>query len=184
MRIIAGSARGRKLEEFKNSDIRPTADRVREALFSMLGEDVLDKVILDLYAGSGALGIEALSRGAKKVCFVDKDIKVVKANLENLGFSKQAEVIKACVFNVTKRFFKNNKKFDIIFMDAPYNDFDINDLKKLEISGILSTKGILIIEYLAELDLEKDIENLTCFKCKKYGKTGISFYGKKVENGR
>ncbi len=172
MRIIAGTAKGRKLKTIKNNHTRPTSDRVKESLFNILGYPLDAFSVLDLFAGTGNLGLEALSRGAKKAVFVDNDsecYKIIRENITELGFDNNAVAIKKdCML-----FIKNNKeKFDIIFMDPPYKLDSINELiLAIFDNELLSAEGALIVEHDGSFSSE-----IKPFDRRKYGQTYLSFY--------
>jgi 16S rRNA (guanine(966)-N(2))-methyltransferase RsmD len=121
MRVIAGRSRGRKLMAPTGLAVRPTADRMKEALFSMLGDRVQDCSFLDLFAGSGAIGIEAVSRGASFAAFADKDAKLAEKNIKSCGFEPFSLVLQMDWRLAAKRFKALSKRFDIIFLDPPYH---------------------------------------------------------------
>ena len=119
MRVITGSARGRRLKEIQGLETRPTTDRVKEALFSVIQFDIEGRRVLDLFAGTGQLGIEALSRGADSAVFVEqrKDaLQAVRENLETCGLSDRARVVSGDAMS----YLKSGEKFDLIFLDSPY----------------------------------------------------------------
>lgn len=148
MRIIGGSFKGRTLKSLKGISVRPTTDRVKEAVFNLIQKYVSGAVVLDLFAGSGALGIEALSRGAAKVVFADRSkdsISVVKENLSKV--SGDTEIILKDFRSAVQELQLSGEKFDIIFIDPPYKEGLYGDvLKLLYNSGILADGGIAIIE--------------------------------------
>ncbi len=168
MRIISGKYKGRKIKALDIMDVRPTSDKVRGALFNILGEKIRNSSFLDLYAGSGAVGIEALSRGAKNVYFVEDDFKVFKLiqeNIANLKIKEDYEILKD---------FPKQKKFDIIFLDPPYTKADIKDLELINENNLLADNGIIIFEHDKILNFKS-----ACFELfyeKKYGKTLLSFF--------
>lgn len=172
MRVISGSAKGKQLKFPKSPDVRPTTDMAKEAMFSILG-DISGMSALDLYAGSGSLGIEALSRGAKKTLFVEmrKEIaEIIKQNLKLTGFEKQGGVrqMKAEDFlNI------NKEKFDLIFFAPPWAQFSEEIVKKLD--SLLSRNGIIILEYSKKTELPKRLDNLEIVDTRDYGDTRISF---------
>lgn len=176
MRVISGSRRGAKLVEFDTDGIRPTTDRVKESIFNLIQEYVPSSRVLDLFAGSGALGIEAVSRGASSAVFVDKSrlsIDVIKKNLSNLRFGDAVEV-----FNLSyDDFFKlNNGSFDLIFLDPPYNKGFIEPvLADITRNNRLSSNGIIVLES-DDTDMHSDFERLTVVKQKKYGRSYITVY--------
>jgi len=183
MRVIAGKFKGRKLTELQGKQIRPTSDRIRESLFSILAQKIDNAMVLDLFAGTGALGIEALSRGAAKSFFIDKSIEsvqIINKNIELLGIKESAEVLKHDVYTIisSKDFFK--QKFDLIFLDPPYNrGFIPGIFEDIDLLTIMNDESILIIEHsLKENNLEK-VSGLDLYDKRTYGKTLISFLRKK-----
>ena len=150
MRVIAGIYRHRKLEYPENNpSIRPTKDRIREAFFSSLG-DIEGKTFLDLYAGCGSMGIEAISRGASKVIFVDYDnepLKYVRKNIASLNIEDKCEVIKSLDLEALKTFIYQNRKFDIVYLDPPYDSGLYDEaLRYIFENDLLSDCGIVAIE--------------------------------------
>ncbi len=181
MRIIGGEYRGRILKMPKGVKIRPTQDRVREAMFNIIRAGVPEASVLDLYAGSGAFGIEALSRGANLAIFVDNNInciRVIKSNLLVLGDSAElSQVVKLDALRSISRFKKENKKFDIIFLDPPYHkDLARNCLIKIDACDILSQRGFVICEHYLKDVMPEKTGSFACFKQRKYGDTMLSFY--------
>ncbi len=181
MRIIAGEYKKRKLVSIKKSvALRATSDKVKEALFDIIGEKVKDSKFLDLFSGSGNIGVEAISRGARFVCFVEQNktnLKILKENIKNLSIENSRYEI---VFSDVFRFLNNYNKnlfFDVIFMDPPYN----KRLVEKTIFSLKNFKGIhdetLII---AETSINESFEDNEIFeltKKKKYGDTNICFFG-------
>lgn len=179
MRVISGSARGLKLNTPIDKKIRPTTDRVKESMFNIIAPYVYNSVSLDLFSGSGALGIECLSRGAKLVYFCDNNrdsIKIIKSNIEKSKFYEGSKVIHEDFKNAIERFSKEKIKFDLIFVDPPYYEglFDkaINTIKSYD---ILADEGIVIVEHDADITIA-DFQNLKKYKGKKYGITKLTFY--------
>ncbi|MFI3326090.1 MAG: 16S rRNA (guanine(966)-N(2))-methyltransferase RsmD [Clostridia bacterium] len=182
MRVISGEKRGKKLITLQGEAVRPTTDRVKESIFNILQFDIAGRSFLDLFAGSGQMGIEALSRGAKKVVFVDsarESITVCKKNLENLE-------LKANVVNSDSLTFVKNtaETFDIAFLDPPYNKGIIEavlpDLvKKINIGGSI------VCEHAAQSTLPQQVEDFVLFKTYKYGKIMLTIYRHKtmIEGG-
>lgn len=183
MRIISGIARGTKLLTLSGNEItRPTLDRVKEALFSSIQEKIIDAKILDLFAGSGALGLEALSRGADCAVFCDSSkeaIGIIKQNISKTHMQEKCEVL---LDNYSTALAKlENKMFDIIFLDAPYaSDYDMQALDIIEKKDILAKDGIIILE----TDSDKKIEDLNklsfnILKIRKYGRVKLVFLNRK-----
>ncbi|MCL1805224.1 MAG: 16S rRNA (guanine(966)-N(2))-methyltransferase RsmD [Clostridiales bacterium] len=180
MRVIAGSARGRKLRCLDDKRIRPTQDRVKEAVFSSLAARLPGSTVLDLFAGSGALGIEALSRGAGGAVFVEIDhlaCDLIKSNLSSCGWPLSPEI--QVVHREAVRWLKKppDRAFDIILADPPYNKgFEESVLNALSAGGLLAPEGVLVLESGARQDLPEGAGGLHLWKSKVYGDTKISYY--------
>lgn len=181
MRVISGSARGKKLLTPDGLVTRPTTDRVKEALFSIIQFELEGRRVLDLFAGTGQLGIEALSRGAESAVFVDAGapaVKLVKENLSRTGFTAQSRVVQSDY----EKFLKTTKeKFHIIFLDPPYAEkFLENALKIISEIDILADGGIIICEKTVEKDLDAEIPGLNRQKEYRYGKSSLLLYRKGI----
>lgn len=150
MRVIAGEKRHLLLKTLNDLSIRPTTDKIKETLFNMIQFNVQGVNFLDLFAGTGAIGIEALSRGAKMATFVDnneKSIKVIKENLEHTGLSDRANVIKSDASLSLENLSRKNESYDIVFMDPPYDkDLYRPVFEKLSKSNVLNENSIIILE--------------------------------------
>jgi len=180
VRVIAGSARGRTLFSPVGNRVRPTADRVKEALFSSLGSRIDSfngLAVLDLFAGSGALGIEALSRGATTAIFVDShpdSLLLVRKNLELTGLAKSAEILRLDVLKAVALLEADDKRFDIIFADPPYAEKELAEqlLLLLAAGSVTTADGIIALETdsKAELLLPK---NLALLSKRVYGDTAV-----------
>ena len=183
MRLIAGEHRGRKIKQPSLDIARPTKDRVREAVFSMLASNVPASRVLDIFSGSGAYGLEALSRGAASCTFIEKNPKcsgVLKENITLLGLEGVSSVITLDAEKVIKILGEEDRKFDLIFADPPYK---YNIIKKLLIMiyqyDILNPTGALVIEHSAKEKLPDVEGDITIYKQKTYGNTSISVFLKK-----
>lgn len=188
MRIIAGTAKGRTLKSRKGLETRPTLDRVREAIFNILGEKIINARFLDLFAGSGAIGLEALSRGAACCYFNDKNKEaclIIKENLTKCAFKQPALVYKMDSFAfISDLAQKNTVSFDIIYIDPPYEaDFYFLLFQRLGEAKLLGAEGIIIIETDKKASLQEEYslvqkENrlMKLFKKKQYGDTIVWFY--------
>ncbi|MDI6782896.1 MAG: 16S rRNA (guanine(966)-N(2))-methyltransferase RsmD [bacterium] len=178
MRVIAGIARRRRLKSVRSQQVRPTSDRVKESLFSILGNRVVAARVLDLFAGTGNLGIEALSRGAKFAVFVDNDarsIKVIKENIVSLGFDSSAEVIAGELPRVLKAVGSNG--FDMVFFDPPYlQDLEVTTINALVEYQLLNANAIVVVEHHKKTELPKEIRYLKKVRQQKYGDTVVTFY--------
>ncbi|MDE6004287.1 MAG: 16S rRNA (guanine(966)-N(2))-methyltransferase RsmD [Oscillospiraceae bacterium] len=181
MRVITGSAKGIKLKTLEGLDVRPTTDRVKEGMFSAIQFEISHARILDLFAGSGQLGIEALSRGAKQAVFVDQSAKalaIVKENLKITGLLDYAEL-----YHRTAEQYLNacpEQAFDMIFLDAPYR---MQILEKImpSLSRILKSNGKIIAEHEIDCKLPEKILNLYLQKEYFYGKIVVSVFKKQEE---
>lgn len=172
MRVIAGSARSLPLRTIEGTDTRPTQDRIKETLFNMLQSDISGCKFLDLYSGSGAIGIEALSRGAAKAVLVENSKKAVECIKDNLTFTKladKADVMEMDVLSAINRL-KGKDVFSIVYMDPPYsNDYERDVLAALRNSDIIDEYTIIIVEEKLDADLDYDDEcGFDIYRVKKY----------------
>jgi 16S rRNA (guanine966-N2)-methyltransferase len=181
MRITGGRLRGRRLASFKGLEIRPTSDRVREAIFDLLGHHLAGEKVLDLFAGTGSLGLEALSRGAAWALFVDrspKAIELIGKNLKLCGFEAQGEVLRKDLlkgFPVRHRLLED--KMDLVFVDPPYRKSMILPvLEELCRLNLLSSPSILVAQSEQREDLPPRVRSLERIKSKIYGDTRITLY--------
>ncbi len=174
MRVIAGELRGQRLVAPRGFQVRPTSDRVREAIFSALGEASEGARVLDLYCGTGALAIEALSRGAADAVLVDRDTRAALGNLERLGLRGRSELIRAEVGAWLRRG-SGRPGFDLVFIDPPYRlaarvESELNRY----LPGLLSRGGRAVVESGAGKPLR--LESLQRLRQRRYGATEVSFY--------
>lgn len=182
MRVISGTAKGISLESLEGNKTRPTLDRVKEALFNIIQTDIRDSYILDLFAGSGALGIEALSRGAKFCVMADKSsdaIKVITRNLQKTRLEENAKVIRN---DFVKTLNSLDQKFDIIFIDPPYaENIAVNAIEHITRLDLLAKDGIIVLETdedERELESLKKI-NVNVYDLRKYGRVKLIFLNRK-----
>ena len=179
MRVISGTAKGKNLKSPKGK-VRPLSGQVKEALFNILRGSVAQADFLDLFAGSGQVGIEALSRGARLSIFVEVDhkrVRCIRENLELCGFSDRAEVFAIDVLRALKILSKKGAKFDIIFMGAPYGSPALEKaLKLLGKFNILNPDAVLIAEHHFKHKIEERIGSLLAFREERYGDTVLKFY--------
>ena len=177
MRVITGTARGRVLKTLEGDDVRPTTDRVKEAIFSIIQFEIEGRRVLDLFAGSGQLGIEALSRGAAFATFTDmsaESVDTVKKNLISTKLDRQSEVIRTEAVAFLR---SNRKKFDIIFMDPPYyKNMFIDALSSIDEADLLCDDGIIVVEHDTKDKFVDKIGRLEKTRDKKYGNTTLTFY--------
>ncbi|WXR61553.1 16S rRNA (guanine(966)-N(2))-methyltransferase RsmD [Peptostreptococcaceae bacterium AGR-M142] len=179
MRVISGKARGTKLECPTGDNVRPTTDRIKESLFNIINMDIIDTNVLDLFCGTGALGIESLSRGANRCVFVDRDKKSIEMTKRNILKTKLMDYSIIENIDVKTAISKySSEQFDYIFLDPPYNkDFCMEVLRLINDNEILNEDGIIVIEHDPKEVLDEVLGHLIRFKEKKYNKTTmISFY--------
>ena len=182
MRIITGSARGAKLKTPKGWDTRPTADRVKESLFNVLGRMVEGRTVLDIFAGTGSLGLEALSRGAEHAVLVDKaTAAIISENASHTHLDSKAEVLGTDVYGALGRFSAQGRSFGLIFCDPPYHKgLWEKALSALDASELLAYEGILVVEHGADENEYPELEQLQLVLNKSYGHTTqLSFFQRK-----
>lgn len=179
MRIIGGRLKGRRLASVRGS-MRPTADRVREAVFNILGETVVAAQVLDLFAGTGALGIEALSRGAASVVFVEDDpasLRVLRTNLDLCGLTGVSRVYPLAVQKALPLLAAQGRRFNLIFLDPPYaRGWTGRTLVLLARLSLLADPGLIVAEHSRTEAMAASCDALTCLDRRYYGGTAISFY--------
>lgn len=184
MRVISGIAKGIRLDSLEGNNTRPTLDRVKEALFNILQNDIRDADVLDLFSGSGALAIEALSRGAKSCVLCDKSneaIQVIKKNLQKTRLEENTRIIKDDYMKALQKL-EQEYKFDLIFIDPPYRDnIAVNAIQTILEFDLLSKNGIIILE---TDDEKRELENLekinvNVYDLRKYGRVKLIFLNRK-----
>ncbi len=178
MRIIAGTAKGRKLSSPKGMKTRPTSDRAREAIFSIVDDLVVDARVLDLYSGTGAMGLEALSRGAGQAVFVETDpaaLRCLNANIETCRCQDRSEVVSRSVISYLEKI-DSGDDFDLVFADPPYKG-DLGSLTLLTISKNAKPlkRCLIILEHAPDKAPEPIPDNLDKVDARKYGNVGITF---------
>ncbi|HHY93322.1 MAG TPA: 16S rRNA (guanine(966)-N(2))-methyltransferase RsmD [Firmicutes bacterium] len=179
MRVIAGSERGRRLLCPPGQRVRPTSDRVREALFDILQHRIPEARVLDLFAGTGALGIEALSRGARQAVFVDDhptSLATVRTNLERCGLTARAQVLRADAVTYLRRPATQDAPFDVIFADPPYRWGGTSALLGRISPALLAPGGVVIYEHARKEEPPEQVGNLKRVRQQRYGDTVLSFY--------
>lgn len=180
MRVVSGALKGRALKAVPGKTTRPTTDKVKEAIFNMIGPYFEGGLALDLFAGSGSLGIEALSRGIECSIFIDKDLKAIQTireNLENLKLNDCSEVYRTSADQALKAVSKRGLKFRIIFLDPPYKKQKLESiLKVIHEQSLLSTDGVVVCEHSYEVTLPDQVLSLAKTKSEQYGITSVSLY--------
>jgi 16S rRNA (guanine(966)-N(2))-methyltransferase RsmD len=183
MRVIAGIAKGRKLKS-PGSETRPITDRVKENLFNILRYEVIDANVLDLFAGAGSVGIEALSRGAKFATFVERDPEALRAIAENVrltGFGEQARVVREDVFRFINRY--PEIPYDLIYVAPPqYRDLWWKTAHSLDGRPFLSSRGVLVVQIHPKENRELDLISFEVVDQRKYGSTMLLFYRARQAN--
>ena len=179
VKVISGSLKGSVLK-LPKSGLRPTQERVKKSLFDILGERVLGASVLDLFAGTGNLGIEALSRGASRATFVEWEtasVRMLRENLERLGLSRKAQVLQENCFKAIRRLLRHGVKFDIAFMDPPYNiEVTTKFLRSLSRCDILTPIAILVVRHSSKQAPLGEKEPWRLLRQEVYGATAVSFY--------
>jgi len=179
LRVIAGLSKGRKLRVPKGPDIRPITDNIKEALFNTIGPYLEEKTFLDLFAGSGAVGIEALSRMAEKVVFVESNpqaVSVIRENLQACKLDSKARVIKGDVFRVVTQLAKERDGFDIIYVDPPFRQTTYFSRIMTHMGVLLNPQGVVIIRSPKSLDMPEEAADLTRVRVNIYGDSVLNYY--------
>ena len=180
MRVLAGALKGRRLETPRGSTTRPTADQVRIALMDTLMPRLPDARVLDLFAGAGGVGLEALSRGAAHVTFVERDARAVaalRANVETLGVTAQTRVERADVRAALERLAREDAHFDIVFLDPPYEDDVLTPaLERLGALALVMADGVVIAQHLTKRPPPAETGRLTAFRTRRFGETTLTFF--------
>ena len=185
MRVISGIARGTKLNSIDSLNTRPTLDRVKESLFNIIHNKIADSIVLDLFAGSGAIGIECISRGSKKAYFCENSkmaAEMVKSNLQKTRFMDKSEIYIQDYKKSLQNFKNKDLKFDIIFIDPPYKeDIAVKAVEQIISLDLLAEHGIIIIETDEKQREEKELEKLEVevYDLRKYGRVYLMFLNRK-----
>lgn len=181
MRIVSGKHRSRVLKSLKGDNTRPTSDKIRGAIFDSIAFDGNYKTMLDLFSGSGAMGIEALSRGFEFVVFNDNSkqaVNIIKENIKSVDLIKQSKVY-ALDYRKCLKLMKGSYTFDLIFIDPPYDKIDVSEIIELiSTLQLLNDEGIIIVEGSNHLKLSDEIANFKLYKEKDYKSTLIKYYEK------
>ena len=184
MRVISGSLKGRKIKGYDIDGTRPTMDRVKMSLFGSIQNYIQDAYVLDLFAGSGNLGIEAISNGAKRCFFVDNNhqcIKVIRENIKEFKIEDKSTSIEMDYCKALEIFKDKGYIFDIIFVDPPYKEHILLEiLENVRNNHLLSKDGLIILEY--NYEYANEVDGYTLLKKKKYGDKFISIYQKNKKN--
>ena len=179
MKVISGFLKGRNIDGYNIDGTRPTMDRVKESLFAMIQNNIKNSVVLDLFAGSGQLGIEAISNGANTSYFIDNNkevIKILNQNVSKLNIKTNSKVILSDWKKALNEFSNQGIKFDLIFVDPPY-DYDVYEkiLDKVSTLNLLNENGLIILEH-SNLKFKESYNNLILYKEKQYGNKSVNIY--------
>jgi 16S rRNA (guanine(966)-N(2))-methyltransferase RsmD len=182
MRISAGEHRGRRLQSTKGRITRPTSDLLRQAVFNVLGDRILEGCLLDLFAGTGSVGLEALSRGAANVTFIERDRRAVgalRSNLARLGLTSRARVIVGDVLPALRRFQAAGETFNCIFLDPPYaGDLALRCIEMLADGALLGENGALVAQAFHKSGLPDHAGVLRRTWHRRYGESSLALYTK------
>lgn len=181
MRIIAGKYRGLRLRSLKGGNLRPTSDQMRETIFDVLGPQVPGATFLDAYAGTGAVGLEALSRGARDVVFIEHHraaSQLIRQNLAELKIDSSYAILTCEVLTGLERLERDNERFDIIFLDPPYEEIREyhHTLRQLARGMLLNPSGLVIAEHSRHVELEEDYLSLHRTRLLRHGDAQLAFY--------
>ncbi|WP_428912617.1 16S rRNA (guanine(966)-N(2))-methyltransferase RsmD [Niallia sp. Krafla_26] len=180
MRVVSGNYKGKGLKAVPGNSTRPTTDKVKEAMFNMIGPYFEGGIGLDLFAGSGGLGIEALSRGLDKVIFVDRDakaIQTIRENVHNCELEDKVEIYRNDAVRAIKAIIKRNLEFSFIFLDPPYKQQKlVNLLEMIHEHQLLQPSGTVVCEHSSDIELPQEIRGFIKIKSEKYGVIAISIY--------
>lgn len=180
MKILSGTLKGRTILFTPGPELRPTADKVRKAVIDLLQQVVEGQRVLDLYSGAGALGFEALSRGAVSICFVEKDsgrARQIEKNYTRFQQEKKCEVLNKDVFSTLARFARQKRTFDIVFLDPPYaENLCLDTLQQIDECHIVETGGFVAVEHPKKTDLPESVGSLRLITLRRYGQTKVAIY--------
>ena len=180
MRVTAGTLKNRKIKSREGRETRPTLERIKEAIFSIIGDKVVDAKFLDLYSGTGNIAIEALSRGAKRAVMIEQDkeaLRIIIDNIDTLGLTNVSRAYKNDVSRAIEILGRKNEKFDIIFLDPPYKEnISISTIGKVSENNILAESGIIISEHSIYEKMPEKIGNFVKYDERNYNKKIVTFY--------
>ena len=180
MRIIAGTLKNRRIKSREGRETRPTLERIKEAIFSIIGEKVTGAKFLDFYSGTGNVTFEALSRGAERAIMIEEDkdaLRVIIENVNHLGVENKCRAYKNDVFRAAEILARKNEKFDIIFLDPPYKEnISTKTIEKISEENLLEKDGIIISEHSTYEKMADNIGNFVKYDERDYNKKVVSFY--------
>ena len=182
MRVVSGICKGRPLKAVSGNTTRPTTDKVKEAIFNMIGPYFEGGIGLDLFAGSGGLGLEALSRGLEKVIFIDREpkaVQVIHENIKACKFEKKTEVFRNDADRALKALIKREICFDYIFLDPPYKKQQLVSLmEKMDKQDIVSSDGIVVCEHSFDVELPQTVGRFSEIKHERYGMIAVTIFSR------
>ena len=184
LRIISGEHRGRILKTVPGRNTRPTSDKVKESLFNILQARIPGSIVLDLFSGTGNLGLESLSRGCEKAVFVEKSpaaLAVLRENCRSLDYMEYTEIIPMDVSKALAFLSENKREFDIVFMDPPYDhDLEVPAIEALDKGNLVKDDGVIVVEHLMQDEMPDCVGSFARYQIRKYGNTALSFYRKEL----
>lgn len=180
MRITSGELKNRRIKSREGRETRPTLERIKEAIYSIIGEKIVDAKFLDLYAGTGNMTFEGISRGAKRAIMIEQDkeaVRIIIENVNHLGIENKCRAYKNDVFRAVEILSRKNEKFDIIFIDPPYKEnISIQTIEKIFENNLLEEDGIIISEHSVYEKMPNKIGNFVKYDERNYNKKIVSFY--------
>jgi 16S rRNA (guanine966-N2)-methyltransferase len=186
VRVVSGVHKGKPLKAVPGTSTRPTTDKVKEAIFNMIGPYFDGGIGLDLFAGSGGLGIEALSRGLDKVIFIDRDgkaIGIIRENISSCKLEQQSEIYRNDADRAIKALMKRDIVFDYVFLDPPYKKQQLVSLmEKMDESKLVTSNSIVVCEHSFDVELPQSVGNFTQKRHEKYGIIAVTIYSRLNEN--
>lgn len=180
MRITSGELKNRRIKSREGRETRPTLERIKEAIYSIIGEKIVDAKFLDLYAGTGNMTFEGISRGAKRAIMIEQDkeaVRIIIENVNHLGIENKCRAYKNDVFRAVEILSRKNEKFDIIFIDPPYKEnISTKTIEKIFENNLLEEDGIIISEHSVYEKMPDKIGNFVKYDERNYNKKIVSFY--------
>jgi len=182
MRIIAGERRGQPIRSPRRGGLRPTGAYLREAVFNVLAARTPEAHVLDLFAGTGAMGLEALSRGAAAVTFVDRDVSAVRANVARLGMGRRATLIRGDAARTLARLGAAARRFDVIYADPPYTgDLASRTVAAVAAADVLAPGGVLLVEHHHKVPVPEAVGLVSRRRILRHGEAMVSIYGRRED---
>lgn len=180
MRVIGGSAKGHRLRTPRGGGTRPVTDNVKETIFNVIGDGVVGAEVLDLYAGTGSLGIEALSRGAERILFVEQAaeaVRLIEQNLKMLGFGDQAEIWRDDVFRALRRMRNRQRGFELVFVDPPFEKgLSVETMHLLSENQVVAEGGCVVVRHHQKETVPSEVDRLQLVSEKSFAEAVVGFF--------